>query len=48
MFSADSDGLDFYESLEAMRVEVRDAVVVGPTNDFGEIPVLAGGGVGAV
>ena len=47
VFSSDSDGLDFYESLEAMRVEIRDAVVVGPTNDFGEIPVLAGAGVGA-
>jgi predicted extracellular nuclease len=46
-FSPDSDGIDFYESLEAMRVEIRDAVVVGPTNSFNEIPVLAGGGVGA-
>ena len=28
--------LDFYESLEGMRVEVDDARVVGPSNKFGE------------
>jgi uncharacterized protein len=28
--------LDFWESREAMRVEVDDARVVGPSNDFGE------------
>jgi uncharacterized protein len=28
--------LDFYESVEGMRVEVDDARVVGPSNDFGE------------
>jgi len=28
--------LDFYESLEGMRVEVDDARVVGPSNSFGE------------
>ena len=27
----------FYESLEGMLVTVKEAVVVGPTNDFGEI-----------
>ncbi len=31
------DGVDFYESLEAMRVTVEGAQVVGPTNRFGEI-----------
>src|SRR4029079_9984392 len=28
--------LDFWESREGMRVEVDDARVVGPSNDFGE------------
>jgi uncharacterized protein len=28
--------LDFYESLEGMRVGIHDARVVGPSNDFGE------------
>jgi uncharacterized protein len=40
-FDPDSDGLDFYESLEGMRVQVNQAVVVGPTNQFKEITVLA-------
>ena len=34
-FDPASDGLDFYESLEGMRVQVNNAVVVGPTADFG-------------
>lgn len=41
IFDPDNDGLDFYESLEGMRVQVNDAVVVGPTNQFKEIVVLA-------
>ena len=47
MFDPTSDGIDFYESLEAMRVQVNDAVVVGPTNSFGEITVLPDNGAGA-
>ncbi|MFC4050726.1 endonuclease/exonuclease/phosphatase [Actinomadura syzygii] len=38
--------LDFYESLEGMRVEVRDAVAAGPSRD-GEVPVLPAAGAGA-
>jgi hypothetical protein len=34
------DGIDFYESLEGMRVQVNEAVAVGPRNQFGEIPVV--------
>ncbi|HSE82883.1 MAG TPA: Ig-like domain-containing protein [Gaiellaceae bacterium] len=41
VFDAAHDGIDFYESLEAMRVQVNDARVVGPRNQFGEIPVVA-------
>jgi predicted extracellular nuclease len=39
-FDATTDGIDFYESLEAMRVQVNDAVAVGPRSAFGEIPVV--------
>ncbi len=46
-FDPDTDGTDFFESLEAMRVTVRDAVAVGPTTDFGEIYAVADGGAGA-
>jgi uncharacterized protein len=41
-FRPDADAIDFYESLEGMRVAVRDAQVVGPTSSFGEIPVVPG------
>jgi uncharacterized protein len=40
VFDPAQDGIDFYESLEAMRVQVNNAVAVGPTNQFGEIPVV--------
>jgi len=43
-FDEETDGIDFYESLEGMVVQVNGAVAVGPTSDFGEIPVLADGG----
>jgi uncharacterized protein len=46
-FEPETDGVDFYESLEGMRVQVNNAVAVGPRNGFGEIPVLADGGEGA-
>jgi predicted extracellular nuclease len=47
-FRPDRDAIDFSESLEGMRVAVRDAQVVGPTSDFGEIPVVPGQSVDAV
>jgi uncharacterized protein len=43
-FDPAADGIDFYESLEGMLVQINDAVAVGPRNDFGEIPVLADNG----
>jgi hypothetical protein len=46
-FDPATDGIDFYESLEAMLLRVNDPVVVGPTNGFGELWVLAAGGAGA-
>ncbi|HEU4398928.1 MAG TPA: lamin tail domain-containing protein, partial [Actinomycetota bacterium] len=46
-FDPTTDGIDFYESLEAMRVQLNDAVAVGPTSDFGEIPVVGDDGANA-
>jgi hypothetical protein len=46
-FDPETDGIDFYESLEATLLRVNDPVVVGPTNGFGELWVLAAGGAGA-
>src|SRR3954471_11128714 len=43
-FDPSDDGLDFWESLEGMRVQVNDAVAVGPTNSFGETPIVGDGG----
>jgi hypothetical protein len=47
VFDPATDGIDFYESLEGMRVQINNAVAVGPRNQFGEIPVLADAGAGA-
>jgi predicted extracellular nuclease len=43
-FDPENDGIDFYESLESMLVQVNNAVVVGPTNAYKEIVVLPDGG----
>ncbi|WP_211659197.1 endonuclease/exonuclease/phosphatase family protein [Phytoactinopolyspora halophila] len=47
VFEPVTDGLDFWESLEGMRLEIDDAVAVGPTDSFGDVPVLARDGAGA-
>ena len=44
VFDPASDGIDFYESLEGMRVQVNGPVATGPTNGFGEVSVLADNG----
>jgi len=41
------DGIDFYESLEGMRVTVNDALAVSATNRFGEIFTVADNGANA-
>jgi uncharacterized protein len=41
------DGLDFYESLEGMRVTVQDARAVSGTNGFGEIYTVVDNGASA-
>jgi predicted extracellular nuclease len=44
-FDPTTNALDFYESMEGMLVQVNDAEAVGPTNQFGEIPIIPGGSV---
>jgi uncharacterized protein len=39
-FDISNNGLDYYESLEFMLVEVDDGIVVGPKNDYNEFIVL--------
>jgi predicted extracellular nuclease len=46
-FDPASDGIDFYETVEGMRVQVNNPVVVGPRNSNGEVFVLADDGAGA-
>ncbi|MGW4894062.1 lamin tail domain-containing protein [Kitasatospora sp. NPDC004240] len=43
VFQPATDGIDFWESLEGMRVELDGAAVVGPRSSFGEIPVVPAG-----
>jgi len=47
VFDPDTDGIDFYESLEGMRVQINNAVATSPTTSFGEISVLSDNGVNA-
>ncbi len=47
VFNPAVDGLDFYESLEGMRVTIDAPLVVAPTNSFGETTIVASGGSGA-
>jgi predicted extracellular nuclease len=46
-FDPENDGIDFYESLEGMRITIDAPLVVTNTNGFGETGVVASGGVGA-
>lgn len=39
-FDINQGGLDFYESIEAMLVEIDQAIVVGPKNEYNEIVVI--------
>ncbi|MFN8636217.1 MAG: endonuclease/exonuclease/phosphatase family protein [Chloroflexota bacterium] len=43
-FRPDQSALDFFESLEGMRVQLDDAVVVGRRSGMGELPVLPANG----
>ena len=45
VFDPDEDGIDFYECMEGMLVQINDPVALGPTNHrYGEIPVGGDGG----
>jgi predicted extracellular nuclease len=46
-FDPENDGIDFWESLEGMRVTIEAPLVVSNTNEFGETFVVASGGAGA-
>jgi predicted extracellular nuclease len=46
-FDPQTDGLDFYESLEGMRVTVDSPLVIAATNGSADTWVLASGGKGA-
>ncbi|PZO12370.1 MAG: multifunctional hydrolase/phosphatase/nucleotidase [Leptolyngbya foveolarum] len=46
-FEPATDGIDFFESLEAMRVTAEDLLVVNGTNRFGEIFAVANQGANA-
>src|ERR687884_1052426 len=47
VFDPASDGLDFWESLEGMRLQLNNPVAVGPTNAFGETQVVGDDGANA-
>jgi len=46
-FNPANDGIDFYESLEGMRLQVNNAVAVSATSGFGEIAILPDDGASA-
>jgi len=47
VFDPANDGLDFYESLESMLIQLNNPVAVAPTNQFGEIALVSDGGSNA-
>lgn len=46
VFDPENDGIDFWESLEGMRVTVQNPVAVDATNGFGELWAVASDGAG--
>ena len=46
-FDIDTDGIDFYESLESMLVQVNNAVAISGTTKFKEIAILGDRGANA-
>ncbi|HEU5329360.1 MAG TPA: Ig-like domain-containing protein, partial [Thermomicrobiales bacterium] len=50
IFDPSSDGLDYWESLEGMLVQVNNPLAVGPTKSFGsnrELPIVGDNGANA-
>ena len=46
-YNPDADGIDFFESLEGMRVTAQNALAVSGINGFGEIFTVVDNGAGA-
>lgn len=46
-FDPVNDGIDFYESLESMLIQLNQSVAVAPTNQYGEIALVPDGGTNA-
>ena len=46
-FDPVTEGIDFYESLEGMLVQINNPVTISPTNNFGEIWILPDNGANA-
>ena len=44
LFDPEEDGMDFFESLESMRVQINNPVAITSLNGFNEFVVLADGG----
>ncbi len=47
VFDPTEDGLDFFETLEGMRVQINNPVTTSFRNNFGEVFVIADAGAGA-
>jgi VCBS repeat-containing protein len=47
LFNPETDGIDFWESLEGMRVTIDNPVVVSNTDERGDVDIVASAGVGA-
>jgi len=47
LYQPSSDGIDFYESLEGMRVRLQDAVAVSPSGRYDEIYAVGNGALSA-
>lgn len=47
LFDPNEDGMDFFESLESMRVQVNNAIVVSSINSYNEVIVVADRGKNA-
>ncbi|WP_255987396.1 carbohydrate-binding protein [Chitinolyticbacter albus] len=42
-----ANGIDYFEALEGMRIQLDNAVATGPTNSYDEVSLLANAGQGA-
>ena len=47
VFDPDEDGIDFYESLESMRVQINDAIAINTVSVHREVAVAVDRGVDA-